>query len=223
MSAAPLEIAVLGRSTGESIVVRVSHDSWLVVDSFVSRRRPAAVRYIEYAGGAIKDIRWVVATHWDNDHVRGLAPVLAVAPRARFFSPAVADPDRLATLVAAAEVATEEDAEEHGADAYGQVLRQLALRGEPGALLSARTLLLRTDDVIVMGLSPTEWAVRRGMASVGRELVTDVSPGSAATAISPNLTSAVLWIETPTHRVLLGADLERHPEIRLAARCVRDR
>jgi beta-lactamase superfamily II metal-dependent hydrolase len=42
--------------------------------------------------------------------------------------------------------------------------------------------------------------------------VSDAAPDSAAVAVRPNLTSIVLWIESATHSVLLGGDLERHPE-----------
>ena len=141
-----------------------------------------------------------------------MAEILAAAPQAKFFSPAVTDIDRLATLIATAEVASAETGDDHGADAYGRVLHVLAARREPGALIASRTQILRTERVIVIALSPTDWAIRRGMAAVGRELHTDAALDSAASALTPNLTSAAIWIESPTHTVLLGADLECHPE-----------
>src|SRR4051812_31671316 len=131
MPEAGLEVIVLGRSVGESIVVRLDDHGWLVVDSFMARRRPAPLRYLEYVHADPEQIRFVVATHWDNDHVRGLADVLAAAPGATFMSPGVADHEQLAELIAMSEVAMEADGHEHGADAYGQVLRVLARRREP--------------------------------------------------------------------------------------------
>jgi hypothetical protein len=210
-----LQVTVLGRAVGESVVVRFGGLGWLVVDSFVSRRRAAPLRYIEHVGGDPADIRWVCATHWHNDHVKGLSEVLAAAGTdATFFSPAISDPKRLARVIAAAETAAADSTEEldFGADSFGLVLEELDNREEPLSLTAARSFILRRGGVAVSALSPTAWALHRGQASVSRDLVTEPAPNTAAAVLEPNLTSIALWLETPTHVVLLGGDLERHEE-----------
>src|SRR5829696_6025975 len=102
----PLEVAVLGRSIGESIVVRFGEDRWAVIDSFVAGGVPAAHRFLSHLGVGLERVELVVATHWDNDHVRGLAEILTAAPNAVFVYSNVVDRERLARLVASAEVAS---------------------------------------------------------------------------------------------------------------------
>ena len=175
----------------------------------MSRGEPAALRYLRRAGVALTDIQLVVATHWDNDHVVGLPQIFEQAPSARFFYPNVVDRDRLARLVATAEVAGR-DGRSRGAEAFGRVADVLSSRGDAPRPVGSGTILYRDDSVTLLTLSPTAAAVQAGLAAVGAVLASEPDAATAAEVVEPNFTSLVVWVESPGHTALLGADLEKH-------------
>ena len=87
-----VEVAVLGKGVGESIVLRLD-DKWVIVDSFKERSangrfRPAPLQYLEDRGvNAATDVRSVVLTHLHADHSEGIDEVVATCRRARFYMP----------------------------------------------------------------------------------------------------------------------------------------
>jgi hypothetical protein len=205
-----LEITVLGRAVGESIVVHFHDDTWLVVDSFRARKTAIPLHYVSHIGGDVSRILYVLATHWDHDHVAGLADVIAAAPESEFFSPLIADPGRLSSLLARDNVAARRSARGRTRHAYLSVLDQLDKRNEPGVLVSSRSLIKQDDFTTVLALSPTDWAVEDGLASARRDVADSAPPRTPLRVMWPNLTSVAVWIATPTHGALLGADLEHH-------------
>ena len=82
-----LEISVFGPGYGECILVHVGHGVWLAIDSCIdSRTRRSAP--LDYLNAINVDpavaIEMIVASHWHDDHVRGLHDLLVAAKRARF-------------------------------------------------------------------------------------------------------------------------------------------
>jgi beta-lactamase superfamily II metal-dependent hydrolase len=206
-----LEVSVLGRSVGEAVVIRFGQalQRCILLDSFMSRRRPASLRYLEHEGIDPADVEVVAASHWDNDHANGVAELLRAAPEAQFVHPYVADPKRLVEMALTARVAAQ-DGLPHGLDAFGDALVALAERSRPAEAARSKQTLLEDEDVHVRALSPTSAAVNDGLVSVGMSLVVPPAKRKTAKVVRPNLTSMVLWVQTDTHRALLGADLEAH-------------
>ena len=55
---------------------------WLLFDSCInpSDNKPAGLSYLEAIGVSVEDsVKLVVATHWDDDHIAGLARVVEKA------------------------------------------------------------------------------------------------------------------------------------------------
>src|SRR5690349_21443663 len=76
-----LEISVMGPGFGECIVCHIGANEWFVIDSCVEprQRQPAALHYFSAIGvDPATAVKVVVATHWDQDHVRGLGELLRV-------------------------------------------------------------------------------------------------------------------------------------------------
>jgi hypothetical protein len=205
-----LQVSVLGRSVGEAIVVRFGSElqRCLLVDSFMSLGRPASLRYFDHEHIDPASVLMVAVSHWDNDHADGVAELLRSAPAARFVHPYVLDRERLLTLALVARKAAL-DGRPRGMDAFGEAMAGLD-DDRPAEAAVSKTTLWEDEDVRVLALSPTSGAVKDGLVSVASSLIQEPSKARAARSVTPNLTSMVLWIQTPTHRVLLGADLERH-------------
>src|SRR5215208_1586109 len=72
-----LEITIFGRGVGECILCHLGGRRWMMVDSFRNPdRRPVADAYLDALHGD-HQIVVAAATHWDDDHTRGLADVVS--------------------------------------------------------------------------------------------------------------------------------------------------
>jgi glyoxylase-like metal-dependent hydrolase (beta-lactamase superfamily II) len=82
-----IELVLIGPGYGESILINLGADTWVVVDSCVRKgaTKSAALEYLARRGVEVaSQVTLVVATHWHDDHVRGLASLLEAARGARF-------------------------------------------------------------------------------------------------------------------------------------------
>ena len=71
-----LEVTLLGRGVGESCVVHLGGDRWLIVDSFKSGGQAAALSYLASIGVDYKRVEHVVVTHFHADHYRGIDQII---------------------------------------------------------------------------------------------------------------------------------------------------
>lgn len=91
-----VEFTAFGPGYGECLLVHLGDNEWMIVDSCVEADR---VPVLEYLGAmnveAAEAVKLVVATHWHDDHVRGISRVLAACPSARFACSAALCRDEL--------------------------------------------------------------------------------------------------------------------------------
>ena len=74
-----IEVNLFGPGFGECAVIHVGENNWIIIDSCVSGREhnPAALAYLESEGvDASVAVRCVIASHWHDDHVKGLSKVV---------------------------------------------------------------------------------------------------------------------------------------------------
>ncbi len=106
-----VECSLFGPGVGVCKVIHLGHGRWAIVDSCLDRdsRKPAALVYLEQIGVAASDVSLVIASHWHDDHIQGLPQVLAACNRARFVCSAAMNCKELWSLLAAAELSTNQD------------------------------------------------------------------------------------------------------------------
>ena len=85
-SDAEVEFVVFGPGFGESIAVHVGDQHWVVIDSCIDPNadEPAALAYLSAIGVATDRVRAIVASHWHDDHVRGIAATARECSDAEF-------------------------------------------------------------------------------------------------------------------------------------------
>src|SRR5258707_5632727 len=82
-----IEVSVFGTGFGESIVVHMGMNRWMVVDSCrdPETRSPMPLEYLAEIGVDLADsIKLIVATHWDDDHIDGIGELFYRAKSAVF-------------------------------------------------------------------------------------------------------------------------------------------
>ena len=81
-----VEVSIFGPGVGESLVLHIGSGEWVVVDSCMNgdRSSPAALEYLREIGvDPATQIKWVIATHWHDDHVEGISEILTNPRRTR--------------------------------------------------------------------------------------------------------------------------------------------
>lgn len=212
----------MGPGHGESVVIHLGNGQWLVVDSCIDTyddaHHVAPLHYLRSIGVDVsKAVKLVVVSHWDDDHVRGIADVVDACPAARFCcatSLTARDFLRFVAAVSTGAVPTDGG----NVSQIRRVLRILASRGKPiTAAAPGRQLL---GDPIVRCWSPSDHEGTLFLQYVAQSHPQAQQVMRRATPGSPNLTSVVLTIDWAQTSILLGADMETHTDARRGWRAI---
>jgi glyoxylase-like metal-dependent hydrolase (beta-lactamase superfamily II) len=99
-----IEVSLFGPGYGESIVLHLGANVWFIVDSCIdpATGEPAPLEYLRQIRiePAIA-VRQVIATHWHDDHIRGLGRIVASCEAAEFVCSAALRQPEFLTLVTA--------------------------------------------------------------------------------------------------------------------------
>jgi len=223
-----LEVSIIGPGRGECVIVHLGENEWCIVDSCIPRgqREPAAIEYLRsLQQESLRRVRLVVATHWHDDHIRGLASLLQQTPNAQFACSQAVNTDQFKMLVGSAATSIQSG---FGVDEFARIFRILIERETakrekdlvaPKFAIENRSLLElsgkgRSYPAAVRALSPSDGTIRLAMADMASLIPRPGEIQRRITNRAPNSTSVVLWVELGARRVLLGADLEHTGRLR---------
>ena len=87
------EVTVFGPGYGEAIAVHLGEQNWMLVDSCLDpeTKKPAAESYLSQLGVTPSAVRVIVASHWHDDHVKGLSRLVQMYPAAELQISSVFD------------------------------------------------------------------------------------------------------------------------------------
>lgn len=83
-----IEISCFGPGYGESIVLHLGNGDWGIIDSCINANAtlPASIKYLKQINVDVeKQVKLIMATHWHDDHVNGLADTLSICKNAEFY------------------------------------------------------------------------------------------------------------------------------------------
>jgi hypothetical protein len=233
-----VEISIFGPSYGECVLVHVGDNKWLIVDSCgdPSSHEPIALKYLKQIGvDASKDVKQIIATHWHDDHIRGLAAIVRECEAAEFVCSEALNSDEFFVLVHSFGANPSVDRQRSGVHEFYSILKTMEERriraGEkwtPPIFAGANKVLWRSDQrveraldgrvksaCVVYALSPSDTAgvvSKLKIASLGpvvketKRRVPDLDRNDSAVA---------LWIDFGEGFVLLGSDLEESGDKRM--------
>lgn len=218
-----LEISLFGPGYGEAIVIHLGGYHWLTVDSCVepTSREPAALHYLRSMNIDVAEhVKLIVATHWHDDHIRGISKLVQECPSANVvISSALLQKEflKLAALYRGALVM-----KSSGIDEFGELFSILAGRrskftkvGAPIHALVDRLLFQATLEIDtrafnanVYALSPSDAEILLAKMQFAAVAPDEQSERNRLPTPTQNHASTVLWCEVGEHILLLGADLE---------------
>ncbi|MBB6343198.1 hypothetical protein HNP49_003396 [Pseudomonas fluvialis] len=216
-----IEIATIGPGFGECTLIHVGSNKWIVVDSCLGSNagEPAAIEYLADRGAGPLDVILIVATHWHDDHIRGLSSLLKLCSNAVFcVSSALTNPE-FCQFVASHQKKLAGDKVSSGTSEISSVFDEIAIRSKAGnrpkKALSDRVLveipaeqMAHKSDVVVRSLSPSDHALERFLLSLAKYMPQVGQTKYRAPRITENDTSVVLWVSIGDVSILLGSDLE---------------
>ena len=205
-----LEITLFGPGYGESIVLHVGGGVWVVVDSCVNANgSPQALRYLESIGiDPATAVDLIVATHWHDDHIRGIAELVKTCREATFCCASVLCQKEFLTAAHALEGRHLSGAGSGMREIYG-VMSQL--RQVPGRLklaLANRPIFHR-GECEIWSLSPRDAHFLSFLKIIGGLVSQEGESKRRIPSLSPNNVAVALWVRVKDIALLLGSDVEK--------------
>ncbi len=209
-----VELTILGPGRGESCLVHVGRGEWLVVDSCVNESgQPAALAYLDSLGVPPSAVRWIVATHWHDDHVRGLANLVETCSAAKVIHSAALESDEFRILAAVGAESMVEGPS--GVKELWRTWHHLADSGRSAPELARADYRVHhrksgsAPECEIWALSPSGTALSLAVSEFSSLLASEGQPKRAVPRPKRNPSSVVVWVRVGAAVVLLGADLER--------------
>ncbi len=207
---AEIEVTLIGPGYGESVVVHLGDGEWLIVDSCIDttdvHKTVVPLRYLQRLGVRVEQaVKYIVVSHWDDDHARGIGDIVDACPLAHLVCSKVFPSDKFAGFVEALSIGSA--ATDGGAVRnFRKVLNCLVARGQP--ILRAAPGRRLCSNPVIQSWSPSDHDDTEFLYYVAQEHPKAGQPLRKAILGTGNLTSVVLSIDWPESSVLLGADME---------------
>lgn len=213
-----IEVSIFGPGFGECVVVHFGNGDWCVVDSCINpaSQRPIALDYLESINVDVgQSVRCLIATHWHDDHIKGISSVFLAAKSAKFVCTAAISKKEFQPILACWG-ACQRLPGGSGVNELRDVLSELKNRKKDTkfpspALASADKILWQRSEnppVVIKSLSPSDAAIVAATARFTNFAADPSRIRRRIPNIRPNDSSVVLSIGVEKHSVLLGADLE---------------
>lgn len=209
------EITVFGTGRGESSVIHLGNGKWAVIDSCYhpGTKIPAAIEYLGKIGVSPKtDISLVIATHWHEDHIKGISHIFKMAESAHFAFPASYS-STLHTVIARAK--SSPAYETSGVFELSEIFIEISRRKQKKvqcnrdyAIHDKRIVLSGIDpeDCVVTALSPSDEVFSKYIEKIQ---ISEID-GHISYVEYPekNDISLATWFQFKETAFLFGADLE---------------
>lgn len=213
------EVSLIGPGYGESIVVHLGEGEWIIVDSCAERGsrnpvRSAAAVYLTGIGVDLAtQVPCVLATHWHDDHIKGLSDVVGLCASAEFCC-AVALSSEEFLGFASFFAGAEPPAASRSTREITDILEILEKRDALPKFLKTDSKVLERKErgVEVCALSPSDERIAEFLSRLAENMP---KPGATRKKrirdAGANELSVALLIDLGNDAVLLGADLEETP------------
>jgi hypothetical protein len=217
-----IEVTLIGPGYGECGLVHLGNGRWIVIDSCINKGdyQPAALSYLNGIGVNPQDaVSLVLATHWHDDHIRGLGKMIAACPNAKFCCSTALTSDEFLAIVSPYEHRASVPGGS-GVSEFFEVLKHLSQRvggnqKQPiWATANRRIFTLAAaesghgTECEVWTLSPSDKQLLKFLYELTRLMPSVKETKCRIIPQDKNDLSVVTWIRIGNLSLLFGADLE---------------
>ena len=204
-----IEVSLFGPGYGECALLHVGNGNWVVVDSCLNPdSEPVALAYLSDLGSnPAEAVRLVVATHWHDDHIRGMGHVIEVCMNATFCCASALRREEFLTAVGVLEgnPATPQGS---GMQELYRTLSSLTERSSRPVFAIANRRIFNQDGCEIWSLSPFDKEFEAFLAEISHLLPTERETKRRFPTLTPNRLAVVLLVKIDDTTILLGSDME---------------
>lgn len=197
-----VQIVVLGRGIGESVLVHLPGGRWFVVDSFrgsmagTTDRDPAPLAYLAAIGVTdLASVEGVYLTHLHADHSDGIDKIVKKCANAKFWLPLALPEDHIEQLLIDVEAEENTKFQKKSLKGVSNALRLAKAESRFGSCAAVNPTTSTLGELVAIG--PSE-AAKNAAAGFTH---------AAASLGASNLSSIVLRVESGEARALLTGDM----------------
>jgi beta-lactamase superfamily II metal-dependent hydrolase len=211
------EITIIGTGGGygESCLIHLGNQKWVVVDSCIDPKTKESLplKYLKDIGvNTNTDVVLIICTHWDDDHILGISQLLENCAASKFSFAKANDKVKFLKLVSLDYLKIANEASSSSTYEFNKCIDILEIRNSNPKVSSADKILVTINigdfQNQVISLSPSDSAIREFDNEIS-QLITDYGQSNRRIVqLSPNFKSVSLFVKIGHHRAILGADLE---------------
>lgn len=216
-----IEISLFGPGYGESILVHIGNNNWVVVDSCVDpiNKNPAVLNYLTHLGIDYSEaVQLIAATHWHDDHIRGIGELVKKCNRAEFLCSTAYNNEDFFQLVELYGARKSTDSSTGICD-FISTFESLRSRNTPPIFAVANRKVWRKKftgsveiDCKIYSLSPSDAEIQKAIVAIGNLLPQEESRQQRLPSTRPNHSAVVLLLNINDEVIaLFGSDLEETP------------
>jgi hypothetical protein len=208
-----IEVSLFGPGYGECIVVHIGNNEWVIVDSCIepTEKLPASIKYLsDIKINAETSVKTLIATHWHDDHVRGLSKTLEICRNAEFVCSGALQCKEFLMLTSAYSA---KSSLSRGLKEFNHILSILEEREQPPKFAIADRCLLRSQknqdlpQLEIYSLTPSDESIKISQMEIAKLLPINKELKKDIVSRDPNHSSVVTWFNIAGIHILLGADL----------------
>ena len=204
-----IEVSLFGPGYGECIVLHVGNGAWIIVDSCIDQDdNPVALKYLNEIGIELaQNVNLIVATHWHDDHIRGLGRLVTACCEADFCCANALTQKEFINLVGALERRPATKSGSGTREIY-EVFTQLSKIKKSAIYAVTNRLIYSNNFCKIWSLSPSDSVFQDFLRNVSQLIPREGKTKVRIPSLTPNQTAVVLLVEFNNTSVLLGSDLE---------------
>ncbi|MBN2443092.1 MAG: MBL fold metallo-hydrolase [Spirochaetales bacterium] len=216
------EISLFGPGFGESIVIHIGNNNWVIIDSCIhpSLHDPIPLDYLKKINvNPVESVKLIVATHWHDDHIKGISDIVEECKKADFCCSDALKSDEFRTFISAF---GDSGIDDSGVSELYQILHTLIERKKTPKLALANRIIISESEitsglnvpVFLYTLSPSDASRILSIKTIGTLLEEEFKIKNKRRIVDPseNHISIALWITIGSYHFLLGSDLENRSD-----------
>jgi len=217
-----IEVSIIGggNAYGECIVINLGYNSWVIIDSAHNPKtnEPLAIEYLNGIGVDVtQNVKYIIATHWHGDHIRGLAKCVDVCTNAKFCCSAAFHGKTFMSLIGLVQHNPDSKTKEFQKILEIIVKRKKVLKHLKQDLTLSSFQHPNNIPVQIISLSPSDHSINNFIQKDISPTIAKFieNPSNTLKNHNPNDSSVVVLIKIGEHEILLSGDLENssHPDM----------
>lgn len=212
-----LEVSLIGTGGGygECIIIHVSNNQWVVIDSCVNpiTKRSVPLEYLVKRGVDIsKNVKHIICTHWHDDHIKGLSQLLEFCDSATFSTTPCTDTQKFVRFVKLGDALSKDERILSSTTELSKCLDIIEKKRLRFKKASQDTTLMRiiSEEIngSIIALSPSQFILSQFDYEISALMNSSDKLARKIVPESPNDKSVALLIDVNGRKLLLGSDLE---------------